>query len=720
IDVVPWLHDDLRTALRAAYPDHTFTLPAFLQYRSWVGGDRDGNPNVTPEVTWRTLLSHRELILKHYLRNVAELKREYSQSIRLVPITGELEASLDQDRREVPLDPEQANRLSLEPYALKLAFVQTRLEATLNHLRSLSDFNEVGPAFHAEPPAYPSAEPFLQDLLILQYSLRQHHSSHLADEGGLGHLIVQARSFGFHLASLDVRQHSDEHTPLLDEIIAAARVLPDGARYSDLEEAEKVRVLTQELCSPRPLLPRNWQGSPDAMAGIAVFDVIRHSRQYLSTDSVNAYIISMTHGISDILEVLLLAKETGLVRWRASEEGHALESDLDIVPLFETIEDLECCGELMAELFENGAYRDHLQARGFFQEIMLGYSDSNKDGGYLTANWSLQDTQGRLAEVCRKAGVTLRLFHGRGGTVGRGGGRANRAIMAQPPGSFDGRIRFTEQGEVASFRYSFPPIAHRHLEQIVSAVLLATTNIPEPAKVRDEWRDAMARMADDSKRTYRSLVYEDPDFWDFYTQATPIRHISRLPITSRPTFRPGRQLVGLEGLRAIPWVFAWIQSRYVVPGWYGMGSALSAFAEQNPHHLEILQQMYHEWAFFRTVVDNAQLELVRAHLPTAASYAARVEPKELGERIHGRIVEEYRLAHEWILKVTQNDELLPNAHVIRHTVEMRNPAVEPLSKIQVALLEIWDRMEEEEQTPAWRDAILLSITGIAAAMQSTG
>jgi phosphoenolpyruvate carboxylase len=348
---------------------------------------------------------------------------------------------------------------------------------------------------------------------------------------------------------------------------------------------------------------------------------------------------------------------------------------------------------------------------------MLGYSDSSKDGGYLAANWALQSTLAELAQVSEDLGIPMRLFHGRGGTVGRGGGRANRAILAQPAGSFCGQIRFTEQGEVISFRYSLPPIAHRHLEQIVSAVLLAATGKGSPG-AEERFSEAMRRMEETSRATYRKLVYEDPEFWNFYSQATPIQHISLLPIASRPVFRPKGAASGIEGLRAIPWNFAWVQSRTTLVGWYGVGTALEEMAQLG--ELETLREMYRSWPFFRTVLDNAQLELMRAHMPTARLYAARVEPEELGQRMQGLIEEEFERTCRMIQEITGQSRILESAKVVRSTIEFRNPAVMPLSIIQVALMDSWEDLSEEEQGGAWREAMLQSIAGIAAAMQSTG
>jgi len=350
---------------------------------------------------------------------------------------------------------------------------------------------------------------------------------------------------------------------------------------------------------------------------------------------------------------------------------------------------------------------------------MLGYSDSSKDGGYLAANWALQSTLAGLAKVSHETGVPMRLFHGRGGTVGRGGGRANRAILSQPAGSFSGRIRFTEQGEVVSFRYSLPPIAHRHLEQIVSAALLATSGFGTPG-AEALYADVMAELETTSREAYRKLVYDDPEFWAFYTQATPIEHISLLPIASRPVYRPGKALASIEGLRAIPWNFAWVQNRATLVGWYGLGTALAAFAEADSSNVATLQAMYTDWPFFRTVINNAQLELARAHLPTAGMYAKRVLPRELGVRLQGVIEDEYRRSVDMVLKVTSQTALMEHARVVRRTVEFRNPAVMPLSVIQVALMDVWDGLSQEEQSGVWREAMLQSIAGLAAAMQSTG
>ena len=684
--VVAWLHADLRRALEESYPGEAFTIPTFVSYRSWVGGDRDGNPNVTAKITWETLKEHRRIALEFFVERVENVRKALTLSVKRVAKNDSLLASVERDLAEVPIPESRRLRHIGEPYVLKLICVRERLLATLSDA----------------PHAYTSADAFLADLTLLQDTLRRNHAGPVADAGDVADLLVQARTFGFHLAPLDIRQHSDVHVKAVTEILALAGVT---ANYAALSEEEKVAILRWELRSPRPLVSRDAPLSAQTREVLDVFEVIRRARRELSPQSVVCYIISMTHGASDLLEPLLLAKEVGLA------------GELDIVPLFETIDDLHHCGDLMADVFKIPEYKAHLATRKNFQEIMLGYSDSSKDGGFLAANWALQATQEKIATVCHEAGITLRLFHGRGGTVGRGGGRANKAILAQPPGSFDGRIRFTEQGEVISFRYGLAPIAHRHLEQIVNAALQAA-NPKRQAAESEEGKAVMVQMAQKSRKLYRAMVHDDPSFWTFFAQATPIAHISKLPIASRPVSRSGKALASVDDLRAIPWVFSWIQSRYIVPGWFGLGSALEWYIGDDPEKLASLQTLYREWAFLKAVVDNAQLELTRTHLPTAKLYADRCDDPALRDKFHGHIEGEYNRTVKWVKKLTgQTGELMEHAPVVRATVHLRNPAVLPLSLLQVALME---RQEKEGESDLLREAILLSITGIAAAMQSTG
>lgn len=674
-NVVPRLHEDLRAGLRRAFPEAEFDLPPFIQYRSWVGGDRDGNPFVTAAVTQEALHHYREIAYSLIEKSLEAITAEITVG-RGLKVTPSVQVLAQASTEGKPQGQEEG------PYQRALATIKTRLHE------------------------YHRPEDLIQDLQAVATSLG-------IKNGPLQDLIVRVRTFGFHLVALDIRQHSDQHQLAVTELLNLAGVTP---HYNQLTEPEKLETLTRELLNPRPLLPSGAPLTKESGEVLRTFEVIAQVHQGGHPEAVQSYVVSMTHEISDVLEVLLLMKEVGLYR---SLPGALVSSGLDIVPLFETIDDLERSGDLMTSLFTNSIYKEHLVARNGFQEIMLGYSDSSKDGGYLSANWALQATQAKLSEVCKAHQIQLRLFHGRGGTVGRGGGRANRAILSQPSGSFDGAIRFTEQGEVVSFRYGLQAIAHRHLEQIVNAAIVAVSRPMITEQQRESWTDAMTTLAQYSQDAYRKLVHGNPEFWTFYTQATPIEAIALLPIASRPVFRPGKALDSLDALRAIPWNFAWVQSRYVLPGWFGLGTALQKFSEQDANRA-VLEDMAKNWPFFRSVISNAQLELVRAHLPTALSYAERVRPSEVGKKFHALISEEHERTKEMILTVTGQSHLMEHAPVVRETVDVRNPAVKPINELQVFLMNRWETLSEAQQEGPWRDAVLQAIAGLAAAMQSTG
>jgi phosphoenolpyruvate carboxylase len=544
-------------------------------------------------------------------------------------------------------------------------------------------------------------------------------------------VLSLVESFGFALAGLDVRQHSGVHEAAVSEILRLAQVVDD---YSALPEDERLEVLAAELGNPRPLLP---PGAELSQRSAGVMETLAVVRQAIAVDpaAIQAYVVSMTHSVSDLLEVLLLAKEAGLIP--AAADGDPPAAPFDLVPLFETIEDLEAAGERMAALFRHPVYRRYLAGRGDFQEIMLGYSDSNKDGGYWMANWALHRAQDRLARVCRQHGIDFRLFHGRGGTVGRGGGRANQAILAMPVAVHNGRIRFTEQGEVISFRYGRSGIARRHLEQIVHAMLLSTAEHTDRARGGgdDPGKDPLTGAAPDEEAArlmqaiarrsfaaYRELI-DDESLWRFYTAATPIEHISRLPIASRPVSRSGSQ-VAFDDLRAIPWGFAWIQTRYLVPGWYGTGRALDEVLSQEDdgaggETLARLRRLYREWPFFTAVVNNAQREMARARLDVAALYAELAEAPEAAS-IHRRIAADFADARRAILAITGQGELLDNNPVIQKSIRLRNPYTDVLNLLQIELLQRFRASDAEDERAALGEAIFLSINGIAAAMQSTG
>jgi phosphoenolpyruvate carboxylase len=696
LDVVPWLHEDVARALAETYPEHTFDVPPILTFRSWVGGDRDGNPNVTPSLTAEALGQYRNAVIARYLANAEELRRELTLSNRLVPVDDALQTSIAADLETLPYSPVSRTRYREEPYVLKFLAVEMRL-------RGMQDSSDP-----TAGPGYSAPDELLADLRLIQRSLASHFAGPVAIDGRLAHFIRQVELFGFHLAALDIRQHSDEHAAALEEIFVDAGV-DDAPRYRSLTEAEKLNRLRAELQNPRPLLPYGHPVSDALHHVLRVFHVIRGAQHEYGSACIQSYIVSMTHGVSDLLEVLVLAKEAGL------------RGAFDVVPLFETIDDLHRAESLTRELLALPEYAAHLQLRGNRQEIMLGYSDSSKDGGFLSANAALHQALADLARVEQETGVTFRIFHGRGGTVGRGGGRANRAILSQPAGSFNGRIRFTEQGEVISFRYSMPPIAHRHLEQIVGAALLAMHPSPTPSESDSpdaRYSGTLSQLADASRHAYRALVYDNSDFWTYYTRATPIEHISLLPIASRPVFRPGKALADISALRAIPWNFAWVQNRATLVGWYGLGTALSERLATPDGRTE-LQAMARDWPFFQTLLANAQLELARAHMPTAQSYAAGHDEPAVA-MVHQTIADEFERARSAVLTITRQNELLDEAEVVRRTIRFRNPAVVPLSLMQMSLMRRWGTLSEEEQAGSWREAMLQTIAGLAAAMQSTG
>ncbi len=685
---VPQLYSDLREALKVYYGREA-ELPTFLRFRSWVGGDRDGNPNVTAEITRAALRLNRQTVIDLYLDELRLLWHDLSISSHFNPVPAELIRSLQEDSTSGLLTEDEIHSFSNEPYRIKVSYMMARL-------RKMRD----GTTLTTEKK-YDHAN-FVNDLELIQRCLSGGNMPELAVTGHLADLVVRARTFGFHLTALDIRQHSKIHEEAVGQLLATGGVCTN---YSSLAEEERLQILERELKNRRPLLPPKAETTGEARMMLEVMDLVAETVE-LDCDSIGSYIISMTDAVSDVLEVLLLLKEVGL--WHYDERQ--VHCGIDVVPLLETIDDLERAESLMASLFTNPVYRLHLTARDDFQEIMLGYSDSNKDGGYWMANWSLHKAQAVLARVCQQYQVEMRLFHGRGGTIGRGGGRANRAIFAMAQETYNGRIRFTEQGEVISFRYSLPGIAHRHLEQIVNAML--KTMHPESANLGQDSNPLMDFLASESMKAYRDLI-DDDEFWPWYVQVTPIEQISHLPIASRPASRKAGSEVGFEDLRAIPWNFSWIQTRYNVPGWYGMGSALNKYINEHQSGPNDLQEYYRNWPFFRAVVDNAQAEMARARLDMAKRYASLSDGT-----FHERIQHDFKLAQRAILQITGQSKLLDNNPVIQKSISLRNPYTDVLNLLQTELLRRWRAFPENNSE--LRQSMFLAINGIAAAMHSTG
>jgi phosphoenolpyruvate carboxylase len=680
MDVVPVLHAELEEALAAHYPERAWRTPPFLRFGSWIGGDRDGNPFVTAERTQAAIQGAREVARSEYQRRLEALLDDLTQSTHEVGVSEELSASLARDGAAYrDLSETLERRYPEQPYRKKVVLM----------IRKLAD------------NAYGSAAELLSDLRLMQESL-------LANKGGepaggrLGTLVRQVETFGLNLVSLDVRQHSHVHSEALAEAFARAGLADD---YASLPATEKADLLTRLLLETRRLPAADPALSPATREVFATLRMIHGCHELFGRASISAYVISVTRSPADVLEVLFLAHQARLA------------GAFDIVPLFETVEDLRAAPRVMAALFENAAYRRQLTARGARQQVMIGYSDSNKRAGYLAANWELYQAQRALVQVCREHGVALELFHGRGGTVERGGGPANRAILAQPPGSVDGWLKVTEQGEVIFERYANRHIARRQLSQMVNAVLRASLGRREGA-VPPDWEAAMNELAEVSHRAYRALVYETPDFQDYFRQATPIEEISSMLVGSRPTRRAEADF---EALRAIPWVFAWVQSRVLLPGWYGLGSALRAYVDAAAANLNRLSTMYRQWDFFATVIDNAQMALAKADMSIARLYSELVDDVELREQIFGRIVAEHRLACEMIVAITGQKAVLDNEPALQRSIRLRNPYVDPLNYIQIGLLRRLRALRAGDSTfEETYSLILETVNGVASAMKNTG
>ncbi len=712
-EVLPSLYRDLRRALAAHYPEARFAIPPFLRFGSWIGGDRDGNPHVTVEATWETLRLHKELALRKHLEGLSRLWGALSQSVAQMGASAELRASVEAEEAtlgEAGLSLQ--DRDEREFYRRKLVCMHLRLEATL---RATSREVATAPSW-----AYRRAAELAADLALIQQSLADNRGGRWAD-GPVQTAMDQVRIFGFHLAPLDLRQDAAVIRAALAEVARAVRLTEGDLR--DLPEAERAALLTREIQSPRPLIPPAHLArfSPETTEAIALFHLIQRVWTEEAPEAIGAVILSMTRQPSDLLATLLLAKEAGLL----VRDGEETRSGIDLAPLFEKIQALGDAPAIMNAVYANSAYRSHLEARGGVQEVMLGYSDSSKDGGYLTSNWELYVAQEGLAAGAAAAGVRLRLFHGRGGTVGRGGGPMHEAIHAQPPGTVRGRIKITEQGEMIHYKYGDAAVAARNLELVASAVLETSAGIQGTTALDPAWPAMMAALSERACRAYRGLVVEDPGLFRYFQEATPVQEISRLNIASRPAWR--RAAGTLEDLRVIPWVFAWVQSRHYLPGWYGLGAALGEFVAEDPvRHLAILQQMYRAWPFFSRLIDNAQMTMCKADMGIAHRYASLVEDPVVRERIFGRIREEYEATRAVLLRITLQQELLDNDPALQRSLQLRNPYVDPLSYIQVSLLRelralqkagVGTRAREEE---ALREPLHLTINGIATAMRSTG
>jgi phosphoenolpyruvate carboxylase len=694
-EVLPEIHREVEICLEKNYPAKNWDVPNFLRFGSWIGGDRDGNPNVTPEVTWETLRKQRKLVLKKYKNVLVDLMKRYSHSTTRVEVSQELVQSLEVEEDKF-LTEDKKWPVKTEVYRRKFAIIIERLKQV-----GKSDLG------------YRSAEELLEDLFLVQRSLNNHHPA-AHELKTIQKLIRQVQLFGFHLATLDIRNHSGEHEAAMTEILRKVRITDN---YAQLSEDEKIKILENILRDPRPLLLLNEDYSNETQQMIQVFQMIRNAHKEFGTRSISVYLVSMTKSASDLLEVLVFAKEAGI--YRLHSDG-TVESQLNVAPLLETIDDLTAGPKIMETLFQMPVYRNHLTVMNDQQEIMLGYSDGSKDGGTLTANWKLYKAQLEIHEMANKYQIGLKFFHGRGGSLGRGGGPLNKSLLSQPAETIGDGVKITEQGEVLSSRYLLEDIAYRSLEQATSTLMLAAAHVSKESEhdnLRDKvWESAIEEISSAALKKYQSLVFGDSDFLTYFNEATPLRELGDLNIGSRPMSRKNRGR--FEDLRAIPWVFAWTQSRQLLPAWYAAGTGLESFASKSEQNLMQLKQMYEKWPFFRSTIDNLQMALMKADITTAKEYLSLVEDQQIAERIFANILEEYEKTKGILLKITGDKELLDHTPNIKDSVYRRNPYVDPLNFLQVELIK--QLRKQAEPSEELITEVLLTISGISAGLRNTG
>ena len=687
---LPRLYGEFEHALRErfALPDLPW-LPPFLTIGSWIGGDRDGNPNVTAEVLRTAQALHARLLFEHYLGEVNQLGRELGLSARLSDIPAQVHALAERSGDPSPHRQD-------EPYRRAISGIYARLAATAEALAQQT----AAPPPIGKGAVYKNAEEFATELATIATALKKQGAALLAS-GRLRALQRKVSVFGFHLAPLDLRQSSDVHEAAVDELFSRAGI----AGYTHLDEARRVELLVKELASPRPLRSRYVEYSPLLQKELAILEAAAEGRQRFGARAIPRYVISHCDCVSDLLEAGLLLREAGLLR-----PGAPAPLEMDIVPLFESIADLASCGQVMAAALDLPMYRAWVAGRGSEHEVMLGYSDSNKDGGYVTSNWALYKAAEALRDVCKPRGVRVRLFHGRGGTIGRGGGPSYDAVLAQPPGTVDAALRLTEQGEVIASKYADPAGGRRNLETLVAATMEASLGRRAPGERHARHVEIMDQLSKSAFEAYRALV-RAPGFIDYWRHSTPIAELSQLNIGSRPASRHATQTV--EDIRAIPWVFSWSQSRLMLPGWYGFGAA----AEGWQGDIEELREMYRSWPFFQSVLSNLDMVLAKTDLAIASRYAELVPDAKLRREIFGRIEAEWQRARRWLVAITGRGELLADNPTLARSIRNRFPYLDPLNHLQVELLR---RHRADGGNQRLLTAIHLTINGVAAGLRNSG
>jgi phosphoenolpyruvate carboxylase len=685
LNELPRLYAEFEHALKEKYGAAARLAP-FLTVGTWIGGDRDGNPYVNAAVMRAALARHAGLVLTHYLEEVGHLYKELALSARIHAAPAEIEAL-------AAASGENSAYRRDEPYRRALSGIYARLAGAAQALAGV----KANPPAIVKQPAYANAEEFASDLAVISASLKNQGAGRLV-QGRLASLQRKVTLFGFHLASVDLRQSSPEHEAAVSELLERAGV---EASYKTLDEKARVAVLAKELSGPRPLRIPHVEYAQHVASELAILEAAAEGRRRLGERAVQHYVISHCSAVSDILEVAVLLREAGLAR------------QVDIIPLFESIADLGRCGEVLGAALELPYYKDWVAARGGEQEVMLGYSDSNKDGGYFTSNWSLYKAAQTLRAACNKRGVRLRLFHGRGGTIGRGGGPSYEAVLAQPAGTVGGALRLTEQGEVIASKYADPEAGRRNLETLAAATLEASLAAKD-GKNHARHEMVAEELSALAFEAYRALV-GTPGFVDYFRASTPIAEIAELNIGSRPSSRRASERI--EDLRAIPWVFSWSQCRLMLPGWYGFGSAVNAWVEGRKNALAELQTMYREWPFFRSVLSNLDMVLAKTDLAIASRYAELVPSERLRKDIFGRLSDEWHRARRWLTAITGNAELLADNPTLARSIRNRFPYLDPLNHVQVELLRRYRAGERDERLLRM---IHLTINGLAAGLRNSG
>ncbi len=711
---VPEIYSNLECRLQEHYPEAQMRVPSFLQFGSWIGGDRDGNPNVKPETTELALRLQSEAVLEEYLRRLVDVFKQLTHSSQLCTPSKAFTDSLNVDeniRFEVfTTKPTIYNK---SPYRRKLSFMRFRLQQNLDKTRAHIYQNDVDDSNW--PHAYRNEDDFLQDLNVIRDSLYSHGDQKIADLV-LKDFIRLVESFGFYLLHLDVRQESTRHTDAVAEIL---KQIDPKLDYTGLDERQRISLLSEKIKQPDHdfVLDRSRLSEAN-LETVQVFETMEHMYDEISEHAFGNYVISMTHEASHIMEVMWLGSLVGLAGFDADE----CYCHINISPLFETIEDLQRIESVLGNLFEDAVYKQLLHAAGNHQEVMLGYSDSCKDGGILASSWQLFEAQRKVIALADKHNVECRLFHGRGGTIGRGGGPTHESILAQPEGTVHGQIKFTEQGEVLSNKYSNAETAVYELTMGISGLMLASrfTVIDEPGTSTPERMAIMRELMETGEQTYRQLTDHTEGFLDYFYEATPVSEIAQMNIGSRPSHRKKGDR-SKSSVRAIGWVFGWAQARHTLPAWYGIGSALQQYIDGDASRLAKLQELHLEWPYFRALLSNTEMAMYKADIITAEEYSELCLSEDTRKRVFDRVRDEYKRTLELTLKVAQMNTLLDDNPALSVSLMRRDPYLDPLNHIQIKLLKHYrDASLSEEERDSWLDPLLRSINAIAAGMRNTG